>query len=100
MPSGEATVVILLSDKRSGSTIFQTEFTRHAAVTGLRYSSHTYLESHHWLKGAVMLQRPDRLFAGGRTYRNYGGRRNARTYMIDTILGNLPDFAPPAQTRN
>ncbi|MEE4208570.1 MAG: sulfotransferase [Parvularcula sp.] len=89
------TVVILLSDKRSGSTIFQTEFLRHEKVAGLGYSSHTYLESHHWLKAAVMLGRPSRLFADSTLYPNYGSGRNARTYMIDTIQGNLPDFVPP-----
>lgn len=93
------TIVILLSDKRSGSTIFQTEFLRHAQVAGLGYSSHTYLESHHWLKAAVMLNRPTRLFSGGRHYANYGLPRNARAYMIDTIQGNLPDFVPPEEDR-
>lgn len=99
MTQPSPTVVILLSDKRSGSTIFQTEVLRHPDVQGLGYSSHTYLESHHWLKAAVMLERPARLFAGASPYANYGPPRNARTYMIDTIQGNLPDFAPPADDR-
>jgi hypothetical protein len=93
------TVVILLSDKRSGSTIFQKEFAKHSAVQTLRYSSHTYLESHHWTKAATML--------GGRSRRSgflsrdadYGGPRNARTYMIDTVLGNLPDFTPQSDDK-
>lgn len=93
------TVVILLSDKRSGSTIFQTELLGHPAVNGLAYSSHTYLESHHWLKAAVMTDQPPVMFAGGRTYPGYGGKRNARTYMIDTLCGNLPEFRPPALDR-
>lgn len=86
------TVVILLSDKRSGSTVFQDEFSKHPDVKSLGYSSHTYLESHHWLKAAVMLKRPERLFSGSKRYPNYGSVGNARTYMIDTILGNVPDF--------
>jgi hypothetical protein len=89
------TVVILLSDKRSGSTILQTEMLSHPGVRGLHYTSHTYLESHHWLKAAVMTGMPARLFAGGAVYPGYGAARNARTYMIDTIRGNLPDFVPP-----
>lgn len=89
------TVVVLLSDKRSGSTIFQTEFLAHPDVRGLDYTSHTYLESHHWLKAAVMTGQSPRLFSGGKTYRGYGSARNARTYMIDTLTGNLPDFVPP-----
>lgn len=93
------TVVILLSDKRSGSTILQTEFLSHPDVRGLDYTSHTYLESHHWLKAAVMTGQPDRLFSAGQVYPGYGGARNARTYMIDTITGNLPDFAPPQDDR-
>ena len=94
------TVVILLSDKRSGSTIFQSELLSHPDVQGLAYSSHTYLESHHWLKAAVMTHQPPRLFSGGRVYANYGGARNARTYMIDTIMGNLPDFKPPSDDKD
>ncbi len=93
------TVVILLSDKRSGSTIFQSELLGHAAVRGLGYTSHTFLESHHWLKAAVMLDRPARLFSAGLRYANYGSNANARTYMIDTILGNVPDYVPPADDR-
>jgi hypothetical protein len=94
------TVVILLSDKRSGSTILQTEFLSHPDVRGLDYTSHTYLESHHWLKAAVMTGQPDRLFSAGQIYPGYGGARNARTYMIDTITGNLPDFVPPQDDRD
>ena len=90
------TVVILLSDKRSGSTIFQSELIAHPDVRGLDYTSHTYLESHHWLKAAVMTGQPARLFSGGVPYPGYGGARNARTYMIDTVRGNIPDFVPPA----
>lgn len=93
------TVVILLSDKRSGSTIFQTELAGHPDVQPLKYTSHTYLESHHWLKAAVMLGKPARMFSGGKIYPGYGGARNARSYMIDTIFGNLPDFVPPHDDR-
>lgn len=95
----QPTVVILLSDKRSGSTVFQTELLNHPQVNGLDYSSHTYLESHHWLKAAVMMGMPQRLFSGGQTYPGYGSRRNARTYMIDTLMGNLPEFVPPAEDK-
>lgn len=94
------TVVILLSDKRSGSTIFQKEFAKHETVQTLRYSSHTYLESHHWIKAAVMLGMPPRFFSGGKVYPGYGGKANARAYMIDTIRGNLSDFKTPEDDRD
>lgn len=83
------TVVVLLSDKRSGSTIFQKEFCGHPDVKHVRFSSHTYFETHHWLKAAVMLGRPSQLFSGGRSYEGYGSRKNARAYMIDTLRQNV-----------
>ena len=91
----EPTVVILLSDKRSGSTMFQREICRHPDVQTVVYSPHTYLETHHWLKGAVVLGMPAQLFAGGRVYDGYGSRANARAYLIDCIRGNVPDFQIP-----
>lgn len=93
------TVVILLSDKRSGSTMFQDELCKHPLIQTVAYSPHTYLETHHWLKGAVMLGMPPETFAGGKTYQGYGSRSNARTYMIDCIRGNVPGFQIPADDR-
>lgn len=93
------TVVILLSDKRSGSTIFQRELCKHSNIQTVAYSPHTYLETHHWLKAAVMLGIDPALFSGGTVYSGYGTRQNARTYMEDCLCQNLPDFKIPADDR-
>lgn len=93
------TVVILLSDKRSGSTMFQQELCKHLDVQTVAYSPHTYLETHHWLKAAVMLGVSPELFSGKKVYRGYGTRQNARTYMEDCIRQNLPDFRIPTDHR-
>lgn len=88
-------VAILLSDKRSGSTMFQSEFCRHQDVQTVPYSPHTYLETHWWLMSAVLLRRPGSLFVGGEAYRGYGSHQNARTYMLDLLSTCVPDFVPP-----
>ena len=89
------TVVILLSDKRSGSTMFQQELCRHSDIQTVVYSPHTYLETHHWLKAAVMLDVDPALFCGGKVYPGYGTKQNARIYMEDCIRRNRPDFPIP-----
>jgi hypothetical protein len=88
----QPTVVILLSDKRSGSTMFQRELCRHPAVQTVNYSPHTYQETHHWLKAAVMLNVAPRDFSGGVVYNGYGSSQNARTYMEDCVKGNVSNF--------
>jgi len=90
------TVVILLSDKRSGSTMFQRELCKHPFINHVDYSPHTYFETHHWLKAACMLELPHNLFAGHRRYSGYGSRSGVRQYMIDCIQGNMPEFSVPA----
>lgn len=94
-----ATVTVLLSDKRSGSTILQDELCKHSGIAHVDYSPHTYFETHHWLKAAVMLERPGHLFSGGRPYQGYGSRANARAYMEETIVKNVPDFPIPEEDR-
>lgn len=94
------TVVILLSDKRSGSTIFRRELCKHPAIQTIAYSPHTYLETHHWLKSAVMLDMAPETFAGGKVYPGYGSRENARSYLIDGVKGNVPDFQVPQDDRD
>jgi hypothetical protein len=94
-----STAVLLLSDKRSGSTMLQEEICRHPGARHVDYSPHTYFETHHWLKAAVILGRPDTLFASERSYRGYGSRENARAYMIETLERNIPDYVPPATDR-
>lgn len=93
------TVVILLSDKRSGSTQFERELCRHSKIQHVEYCTHSYNETHHWLKSAVVLDMPSRHFARGRTFRNYGGKRGARALLVDQLLGNLPDVDLPKEDR-
>jgi hypothetical protein len=88
-------VCILLSDKRSGSTLFQREICKHPMVQTVAYSPHTYLETHHWLKAAVVLGAAAKNFSGAKVYPGYGSRQNAKTYLIDEIKGNVPDFELP-----
>ena len=89
------TVVILLSDKRSGSTMFQNAICAHPKVQTVEYSPHTYLETHHWLKAAVLLSVHPSLFSNGKTYKNYGSRKNARIYLEAELKGNLTNYGIP-----
>ena len=73
----------------------QEELCRHPAIQHVDYSPHTYYETHHWLKGAVVLGVPNRMFADGKTYRGYGSREGARRYLVDGVRGNIPEFATP-----
>ena len=93
------TVVILLSDKRSGSTMLQNELSKHPDIQHVAYSPHTYFETHHWLKAAVLLGMPAETFYGHRVYPGYGSKKNARTYLIDCVKRNVPDFHVPACDR-
>lgn len=94
-----ATVTLLLSDKRSGSTILQDELCKHSGISHVDYSPHTYFETHHWLKAAVMLERPGALYSGGKPYQGYGTRAGARAYMEEVLSKNVPDFAIPQDDR-
>ncbi|MDB4559356.1 sulfotransferase [Planctomycetota bacterium] len=93
------TVVILLSDKRSGSTQFERELSRHRDVQHASYCAHSYNETHHWLKSAVVLDMPSRHFADGHRYKGYGGKKGARALLVDQLRGNLPDFHLPEEDR-
>ncbi len=91
----KSTVIILLSDKRSGSTMFEKELCKHPKISNVNYSPHTYNETHHWLKAACILERPESEFYGGKLYRGYGTRSGARRYLIDCVRGNAPEFVVP-----
>jgi hypothetical protein len=95
----DRTVVILLSDKRSGSTMFQRELCKHPDIQTVAYSPHSYLETHHWLKGAVLLGMAPETFIGGKVYSGYGSPANARTYLIDCVKRNVPEFQIPRDDR-
>jgi hypothetical protein len=75
--------------------MFQRELCKHPAVQTVEYSPHTYLETHHWLKAAVLLGKAPATFAGGQVYKGYGSPANARTYIIDQVCKNIPDFKVP-----
>jgi hypothetical protein len=89
------TVVILLSDKRSGSTMFENEICRHPDINHVVYTPHSYNETHYWLMAASLLKMPRQLFNGHRLPQNYGFRPTTRRYIIDCIRGNVPDFVIP-----
>lgn len=89
------TVAVLLSDKRSGSTMFENELCKHPDINHVVYTPHSYFETHHWLKAACILGAPKQLFYGKRVYSGYGSRKGARQYMIDCILGNIHGFEIP-----
>ena len=92
----EPTVVILLSDKRSGSTIFQDEFCRHPEVTHVEYSPHTYFETQHWLKAARLLEMPRESFYGHQYPNSLKLKSAARKYLVECLQGNLPQMSLPA----
>jgi len=94
-----SSIVLLLSDKRSGSTMFQAEICRHSAVQTVPYSPHSNLETHWWLMAAVLLELPEQMFSSGRPYDGYGSRRNARAYMLNLLEKCVPDYQPPAGDR-
>ncbi len=71
--------------------MLQKELCQHPDIQTVAYSSHTYLETHHWTKAAVLL--------GSSAYPGYGSRSNARKYLVDTLRGNLPDFVLPKDDR-
>jgi hypothetical protein len=75
--------------------MLQDELCKHSGIRHVDYSPHTYFETHHWLKASVILNRPDVLYSGFRQYAGYGTRENARTYLIDTLKGNMPEYDPP-----
>ena len=80
-------VIILLSDKRSGSTIFEEELCKHPDINHVVYTPHSYNETHYWLMAACMLGSPEQLFHGHRRHRSYGSSQQARRLLIDCIRG-------------
>ncbi len=93
----KSTVVVLLSDKRSGSTYFQRELLKHGDVQTVEYSSHRYLETHHWLKSAMIL---NPMSVSMNLYKGYGSISNAKTLLIDTIKGNVPNWNVPTNNKD
>ncbi len=94
------TVVILLSDKRSGSTMFENEICRHPDINPVAYSPHADRETHHWLNAAGLLGMPKQLYYGHAPYKGYGIKKTTRRYLIDCIKGNVPEFVVPEDDEN
>ena len=93
------TVVILLSDKRSGSTYLEREICGHPAVSHVDYTPHSYFETHYWIMAARLLERPAQYFSGGKMPKNYGSKAAARKLLLKLVQDNVPDFNPPDDDR-
>ncbi len=93
------TVVLLLSDKRSGSTFLEKELTTHAQIQHVAYTPHTYNETHYWVKAAQLLEMPEVMFSGGRYSRSYGGKAHLRKSLLAGIRGNVAGFRTPDDDR-
>jgi len=91
------TVVILLSDKRSGSTWFETELCSHSEVQHLHFTPHAYHESHYWVKAACMLTPNGKKFSGNVSPYHYGYPAAARKSVIRTVRGNVSEFVAPME---
>ena len=84
-----ATVVFLLSDKRSGSTFLENALVAHPQIQHVDYTPHTYNETHYWLKAAQLLRMPERLFSGQRYSRSYGSIAQIRKSLLACIQYQL-----------
>ena len=90
-----ATVVILLSDKRSGSTVFERELCKHRDVKHIHFTPHTYNETHYWVKAACILPTTAEDFSGGVRPDSYGSSTAARKSLFRTIQANVLNFVAP-----
>lgn len=97
--SAGSTVVILLSDKRSGSTFLERELCSLQEVQHVVYTPHTYNETHYWTKAAQLLATPAQLCSGQRRIKSYGSRRAARRSLVKSVQANVSDFVPPLSDR-
>lgn len=84
--------ILLLSDKSSGSTIFQYELLKHPEISGAKYTSHNDHETLFWVKAAVLLGRPKSEFFNSE-YPFHKGY--ARKSIIDIVTKNVDGFEVP-----
>lgn len=90
------TVLILLSDKRSGSTLIQRELLQHPLIQTVKYSPHAYLETHFWTKSAKSLSGVQNRKFENRSYKinenrilsSYGSRKNAEVLLKELLIQN------------
>jgi hypothetical protein len=92
----QRTVTLLLSDKRSGSTLLERELCRHSGVQHVSYTPHAHNETHYWLKAACLLRVPESEFSGGSRPGRYGSRSAIRKSLKSFLVRNVPDFEPPS----
>lgn len=92
----QKTVTLLLSDKRSGSTLLERELCRHPEMSHVGYTPHAHNETHYWLKAACLLRVPKSDFSGGVRPGRYGARSAVRKSLQSFLLRNAPDFEIPA----
>jgi len=92
----QGTVVILLSDKRSGSTLLERELCSLPGVAHVDYTPHSYNETHYWVKAACLLDAPSRLFARERWPKSYGSKKDLRNSLEKFLIRNVPEFVVPA----
>ena len=90
------TVALLLSDKRSGSTVFEEELCVHPDISHVRYTPHSYFETHYWVMAACVLRLPRYLFHGQKRVTAYGSSGSAKRIVLDCVRGNVRDFEPPS----
>lgn len=86
------TVVLLLSDKRSGSTLVQDELCRHPDVRHVDFTTHSLSETHFWVKTAYVLGLPESGFSGGAYPHSYGSPERALESLAANLAGNIPGF--------
>jgi hypothetical protein len=79
--------------------MLQDELCKHPDIQHVAYSPHTYFETQHWLKAAVLLGMPAETFYGHCVHPDYGSKKNARTYLVDCVKRNVPDFQVPTCDR-
>lgn len=97
-PDGEASpgrrprVVVILSEKSSGSTVLQTLLTSHPSVRHVAHTRHQESETLFWVKAASILGKPqidmvDSVVPLGRT--------EARRLLIELATDNIPRYRAP-----
>ncbi|MFC1775873.1 sulfotransferase [Pseudomonadota bacterium] len=95
----QRTVTILLSDKRSGSTLLEQELCKHSAIAHISYTPHTYNETHYWLKAACLLTDTAQQFEDGVRPPSYGSRTECRKSLLNFLQRNVPGFAASGDDR-
>ena len=82
--------VILLSEKSSGSSVFQEEIIKHPQVQTAKWTSHSEAETLYWLKAANILGYPQSSFWNARS--PFPPRYCRRS--LETILNNNLGYLP------